>query len=219
MKTNPLDFLLSGLTITVMVLLATFIAGYGIHPFMESLGSYQAIATLILFMLILGVLAGLTIRLILSICPIIEGTYDMDHWYFTEFKWLMMISDTGFWALRPFRFLALTPLFLILFGAKVGKNLGAGGNSNIADPYMVRIGDNVIIGNRSEICGNTTHNGKIKLGYVTIGNNVTIGMNCTLFPNVTVGDGATVLIGSVVMPDTVIPPGETWRGNPARKWQ
>lgn len=217
MKINPLDFILSGITITVLFLLSALIAAYGIHPFMESLGSYQAIATLILFMLIYGILAALTIRLILWIWPIMEGNYDMNHWAFTEFKWLMMITDTGFWALRPFRFLALTPLFLMLFGAKVGKNLGS--NGNFADPYMVRMGNNVIIGSGSEICGNATHNGKIKLGYVTIGNNVTISMHCTLLPNVTVGDGATVLIGSVVMPDTIIPPGETWRGNPARKWQ
>ena len=34
-----------------------------------------------------------------------------------------------------------------------------------------------------------------------------------------IGEGAVVMGGAHVMPNTRIPAGETWRGNPARKWQ
>jgi carbonic anhydrase/acetyltransferase-like protein (isoleucine patch superfamily) len=43
-------------------------------------------------------------------------------------------------------------------------------------------------------------------------------MNAVVLPDVEIGDNAVVEIGSVVMPGTRIPPGERWRGNPARKW-
>lgn len=217
MKISPYDFILSGLTIIFLIFASLLVVKYGINPWIISLVPYQGIISLTSFLIIYGILAGLSVQLILLIWPVEPGEHDMKSWAFRKFIWISMLTDTGFWALRPFRLLALTPLFLILFGAKVGKNLGSGGN--FSDPHMVRLGQNVIIGNGSEICGNTTYNGKIKLGYVHIGNDVTIGMHTTVLPNTKIGDGAMVLIGSVVMPDTIIPPGEIWRGNPARKWQ
>jgi carbonic anhydrase/acetyltransferase-like protein (isoleucine patch superfamily) len=39
-----------------------------------------------------------------------------------------------------------------------------------------------------------------------------------VFPNTEIGAGAVVAGGSFVMPGTRIPAGESWRGNPARKW-
>ena len=60
--------------------------------------------------------------------------------------------------------------------------------------------------------------GKLVCHPVRIGADVTIGANAIVMPGSTVGERAVVVSGSVVMPGTSIPAGETWRGNPARKW-
>lgn len=55
-------------------------------------------------------------------------------------------------------------------------------------------------------------------GPVVIGKQVTVGANCVVMPNTNIGDGAVLTSGSYLMPGMTIPPGEVWRGNPARKW-
>ena len=50
---------------------------------------------------------------------------------------------------------------------------------------------------------------------VTIGTNVWIAANCVVLPGLTIGDNAVISAGSLVSTD--VPPGEIWRGVPARK--
>ena len=99
----------------------------------------------------------------------------------------------------------------------MGENVAL--SETIQDAFMAEIGNNTIVGCGAQIFGNYLENNKIFIGKVKIGHNVMIGVNCTIFPNTVIEDGATLSIGSVVMPGTVIPAGETWKGNPARKWQ
>jgi len=46
-----------------------------------------------------------------------------------------------------------------------------------------------------------------------------VGANSIVLPGTELGEGAQLLGGSIVVAGTRIPAGETWRGNPARKWQ
>ena len=170
-----------------------------------------------LFLLAYGVLSGLLVRLLLRLNPLPDGEFSMDSAHFTRWKLLMMVSDFGRGALLPFTPMFMRPPVAALFGASVGRNVALGGM--IADPFMVSVGHNVILGNGSQVCGNFTTHDKITFGRVRIGDGATVGMNAIIMPGVTVEAGATVLLNSVVMPGTVIPAGETWRGNPARKWQ
>jgi acetyltransferase-like isoleucine patch superfamily enzyme len=45
-----------------------------------------------------------------------------------------------------------------------------------------------------------------------------VGVHSVVLPGTEIGDNATLLNGSYVVPGSKIPAGETWRGNPARKW-
>ena len=76
----------------------------------------------------------------------------------------------------------------------------------------------MVLGNASLVTGNYLSGGKLVCHPVRIGADVTIGANAIVMPGSTVGERAVVVSGSVVMPGTSIPAGETWRGNPARKW-
>ncbi len=54
----------------------------------------------------------------------------------------------------------------------------------------------------------------MRLGKVTIGDNVFIGINTLIVNPVNIGDGAVLAAGSVVVCD--IPSWEIWGGNPAK---
>jgi acetyltransferase-like isoleucine patch superfamily enzyme len=89
----------------------------------------------------------------------------------------------------------------------------------IDDPYLISIGDGAIIGQGSLVSGNASMNSKIVFGKVIIGKGVTISVNSVVLPTVEIGDNSVLSIGSVLLSGSVIPKEETWRGNPARKWQ
>ena len=149
--------------------------------------------------------------------PLKEGYFTMNSTTFMDWKLLIMMSNFGQRALAPFNFFFLGSVFAALYGAKIGKNSAV--SVPLVNAFMVEIGDNSIVGAGTLICGNYLEKDKIFISPIKIGHNVTIGMNCVVLPNTVIGDGATLSIGSVVMPGTVIPAGETWKGNPARKWQ
>lgn len=86
------------------------------------------------------------------------------------------------------------------------------------DPYMVSIGAGAVLGNGSLVSGNAITNGKLRIGEVRIGAGATVGANSVVLPGCEIGENALVMGGAMLMTDAKIPAGETWRGNPARKW-
>jgi acetyltransferase-like isoleucine patch superfamily enzyme len=93
---------------------------------------------------------------------------------------------------------------------------------NIADPYLVRIGNNV----RLSACTLLCHDGVVNLvnqaqgtkldsvGFIDIRDNSFVGHGVIVMPNVRIGPNSVVAAGSVVTKD--VPPGTVVGGNPAK---
>lgn len=217
-KTSPLDFLLSGLFITSILAGTLALVGLFLAPLTRAwLGDYHAIADFFLGLLAYGLLSALVVRLLLRFRRIQPGEYSMDSSVFTYWKLLTILYRLGQGALLPFTPVFVKPVVEMLFGARIGADVALGGT--IDDPYMVSIGDGAVLGNASLVSANVISNGKIRFGEVRVGNGATVGANAVLLPGCEVGDNALVMGGAMVMAGTRIPAGETWRGNPARKWQ
>lgn len=216
MKTSYLDFLLCGGAIGA-ILAGTLALIALLRPLSTIFFSeYHVIVDALLALLVYGLLSALLVRVLLKIRPMKPGEYSMDSSVFTYWKLLTIVYRLGQGALNPFTPVFVKPLVEILFGARVGADVALGGT--IDDPYMVTIGAGAVLGNASLVSGNMVYGGKFVCGVVNIGAGATIGVNSVILPGTEVGENVTLLGGSYVMPGTKIPAGETWRGNPARKW-
>ncbi|ACV36203.1 DapH/DapD/GlmU-related protein [Accumulibacter sp.] len=216
MKASYLDFLLCGGAISAIVA-ATLGLIVCLLPLTTALAAeYHVIVDFLLALLFYGLFSALVVRLLLRFRPMKPGEYTMDSATFTYWKLLTIVYRLGQGSLLPFTPVFVKPVVEALFGARVGTNVALGGT--IDDPYMVTIGDGAVLGNASLVSGNMLHGGKLTCGRVKIGAGATVGVNSVVLPGTELGENVTLMGGSYVMPGTRIPAGETWRGNPARKW-
>lgn len=216
MKATALDYVLSTLVISVLLTVAVGLA-VALHPWLvTALGAYHVLMEAVLVLLAYGFGSAVAVRGLLRWRPIPEGTYGEDSPLFTHWKLVTVTYRLGQGALRPFTPVFLQPVLEALFGARIGRDVALGGS--IDDPYAVELGDGVVLGNASLVSGNYLSGGRLVCGSVRIGARVTVGANSVVYPSTEIGDGATLVVGSVLMPGSRVPPGETWRGNPARKW-
>ena len=90
-----------------------------------------------------------------------------------------------------------------------------------AEPYLVTIGDNVMISSSVQFA---THDASASyyipgasdiFGRICIGNNCFIGMGAIILPGVTVADGCIIGAGSVVTKSCTVA-GGVYAGNPAK---
>jgi serine acetyltransferase len=217
-KTTVADFVLCGLAIAALVAASLAVVLLGIRPFSRALtGDYHVIVDFLTLLLCYGVLSAALLRILLAIRPIVPGEYAMDAPVFGYWKVLTIIYRLGQKALLPFTPEFVRPLVVRLFGARVGHDVAIGGT--IDDPYLISLGDRVVIGNHALVSGSVINNGRVVLGHVSIGSDATVGANAIVLPGAEIGEGALVASASVVIAATRIPAGEMWRGNPARKWQ
>lgn len=216
MKSHWIDFVLSGLLITVLVGL-TCAACWLLLPWTPMyLGAYHVIVDLALALWVYGIGSALLLRVLLRFKPMPTGEHSQESSAFTYWKLLTVVYRLGqaaiTWSLPFF----MRPLRDAMFGARIGANVAFGGT--IDDPYMVSVGEGSVLGNASLVSANYVSDAKLVCHRVEIGCQVTVGANSVIMPGVRIGDGAVIMTGSVVMPGTQIPAGERWRGNPARKW-
>jgi serine acetyltransferase len=215
-KSSIWDYVLSGTWITVLTLLAVA-AVWTLTPTLRwAFGDYHVLAGAALFFAVFGIVCGVAVRGLMRWRPIASGTYDFDSREFAHWKLVTVLYHLGRGALRPLAPFFLQPLVDAVQGASIGKDVAFGGA--IDDPYFVTVGSRVVLGHNSLISGSYLWDGKLTCGTVLIADDVTIGANAIVFPSTVIGAGANVMNGAVVMPGTVIAAGETWRGNPARKW-
>jgi acetyltransferase-like isoleucine patch superfamily enzyme len=96
---------------------------------------------------------------------------------------------------------------------KIGKNCRVQAFSFI--PTGIRIGDGVFIGPHV-VFTNDKHPPSEEWGITIVEDGVSIGANSTILPGLTLGRDCRIGAGSVVTKD--VPAGETWFGNPAKKY-
>lgn len=218
MKTELRDIVLCGLFIGA-ILAASLAVVWFIYPWTSAwFSAYHVLVDAAVAVICYGLFSALVVRLLLRFKPMPREkmVYPMDHPILTYWKLLTILYRLGESALAKFVPIFARPVLDALFGARIGRDVAFGGT--IDDPYMVTIGDGVILGNASLVTGNYLDKGQLVCGPVTIGNGVTVGANAIVLPNTTIGEGATVVSGAVLGPDANVKPGEVWRGNPARLW-
>ncbi|HOB45617.1 MAG TPA: DapH/DapD/GlmU-related protein [Zoogloea sp.] len=217
MKSSLLDYLLCTVVVT-FILGASVGLVYMQYSFSKALlQDFHVIFDSLLLLLAFGLITGVVVRCIVRIWPIAPGEYDSDSPVFVRWKLVSVLYRLGQGALLPFTSVVTKPLVETLFGAKLGADVALGGA--IDDPYQVTVGKEAILGFNSLVSGNMLYGGKLVCGKVKIGAGALIGVNCVVLPGVEIGEKAVLMGGAHVMPNTKIPAGETWRGNPARKWQ
>ncbi len=111
----------------------------------------------------------------------------------------------------------------ISMGVKVGKNCRFYSINFFSEPYLVEIGNDVIVSGEVIF---VTHDGSVYLlkgelpnirgyyGRIKIGNNCFIGMGAIILPNVEVGNNCIIGAGSVVSQS--FPDNSVIMGNPAK---
>jgi acetyltransferase-like isoleucine patch superfamily enzyme len=217
MKTGALDYLLCGAAVSAILALALLSVGTLVRPVTQLLlVEYHVVFDFFAALLLYGLFSGVALRAMLAFRRIEPGEYGMDSPIFGYWKVLTIIHRLGQAALLPLTPIFARPWVARLFGARIGSNVAIGGA--IDDPYLVSIGDDVVLGNNSLVAASAIAKGRITLAPVTIGNRVTVGVNCVVLPGSELGDDSLIVGGSIVLPATKVPAGETWRGNPARKW-
>jgi carbonic anhydrase/acetyltransferase-like protein (isoleucine patch superfamily) len=216
LKTTVIDYLLSTSVIGVILSLSLAIVWMFYPLSMQFFRAYHVLADMLLLMLTYGVLTAAVLRCMLALRPMPSGNFGMDSKVFTYWKLLTVVYRLGQTALWPLTPVFFRPVVEMLYGARIGRDVALGGV--IDDPYQVTIGPGCVIGFGTLISGNYISDGALTCGPVVIGSNVTVGANSVVFPGTQIGDNAVLMGGSYVMPGTTIPTGQTWRGNPARKW-
>lgn len=104
-------------------------------------------------------------------------------------------------------FITPTPinkLYFRMMGMKIGKG-GMINTSNISDPCLIEIGDNVTIGGSATLIAHYGMKGVLIIDKLVIQENVTIGLRASLFGNVVIGKNAMVKPHEVVLPKSRIP--------------
>lgn len=110
----------------------------------------------------------------------------------------------------------------ISYGVKLGKNCRIMSLNFSSEPYLIELGDHVLISSHVEfitheagwVFSDELYPGKNIFGRIKIGNNVVLGMDAIIMPNSQIGDNCIIGAGSVVRGK--IPPDSVAVGNPCK---
>lgn len=106
--------------------------------------------------------------------------------------------------------------YLSLIGCRIGKNVFLAGEEWIADPCVIEIGENTMIGGRALITGHLAED-KLVIKRVKIGKNCLIGGESFIMPGVKIEDNVVVGAKSLVTKDKVLKSGKVYAGLPAKE--
>lgn len=216
MKTNIFDYILSSFAGILLVLAAYFSMKYLVAPLtLPVIPNLHIFVNGLFFLFCYGIYSALVVRICLKIFPLKQGTLSMSNTHFMYWKFITVIHEFGRGSLLPFTTVFAKPIVGLLFGAKMGKNIGMGGY--LVDPWLITVSDNAILGLNSAIIAHAITSGQIILKPVVIKKGATVGVHCVIMPGVVVGENSVVAAGSVVKMDTIIPDNELWGGMPAKK--
>jgi acetyltransferase-like isoleucine patch superfamily enzyme len=172
--------------------------------------SMAAVAAYFLYGALLILLAGLLQRLLRL--NLREGAHPLLS--LEAAKWAVSIALKSPVSITFLNVLLLTPfaaVFYRLMGAKIGRGVQINTKS-CADPSLLEIGDQSVIGGHATIVGHVFEEGRLLLKRVRIGKGVVVGINAVILPGADVGDGAMIGAGAVVPKDARVAPGSVYRG-------
>ena len=108
---------------------------------------------------------------------------------FTMVRWLIYsgiynLAGTTIFTFVPMSF--LTNIFFMILGAKIGKNVQIN-TWFLNDAHLLELGDNVVIGGKTDVSCHTVEPNKLILERVKIGSDTLVGQHCYISPGVTIG--------------------------------
>lgn len=109
-------------------------------------------------------------------------------------------------------FLTPSPLNILFFkmmGMKIGKNVVIN-TSNISDPCLIHLEDNVTIGGSVFMMAHYGMKGYLIIDKLHLKKGAMIGLGAKLLGGVTIEERATVLPNSAVLPKTIVAAGEKY---------
>lgn len=179
-------------------------------------GGVAYLATFFFFWFLLGTVGY---RAIMALVPLPSGDLipeSVEEWVFQ-----VVHLPFTFFLFNPIVYSGCLPVPLSrmvyrFFGARIGKNTYPG-RATIYDPFLVTIGNSVIMGHQSTLVPHVMEGGRLGCFPIEISDDVTIGVNAVILAGVTIGKGAVVAAGAVVPKFTCIGPHEIWGGIPARR--
>ncbi|MBK8576353.1 MAG: hypothetical protein IPN90_11985 [Elusimicrobia bacterium] len=152
--------------------------------------------------------------------PIRPGLFDPQEDGWTIYRWHLhaFLCENNLVFFYPNALLpAIARQFIArLLGARVGKGLIVL-NGQLFDPYLLEVGDEVVVGQDAVILPHRWVGGRLLLGPVRLGRGAVVGARAVLDPGVRVGDHAMVKAMSHVESGSVIENNEVWAGVPARR--
>lgn len=133
------------------------------------------------------------------------GRYPMQS--LTMIRWMIY---SGVYHLAGMTILAYIPMSVvgIIFFRIIGANIGKNFRLNtwfLNDAYLMEIGDNVIIGGKTDISCHTFEKNHLILQRVKIGNDTFIGQRCYISPGVTIGNHCVIGQYAFVRKNNTIP--------------
>lgn len=105
----------------------------------------------------------------------------------------------------------LNVLFYRMMGMKVGKGVMIN-TTNISDPCLITIEDNVTVGGSATIFGHYAQGGYLILAPVIIKKGATIGLKASIMGDVIVGEKVTVRPHTILLPKTRMNKGDPMPG-------
>ncbi|KAA0000819.1 MAG: hypothetical protein FE047_00665 [Thermoplasmata archaeon] len=106
--------------------------------------------------------------------------------------------------------------YLALIGCKIGKNVFLAGEEWLADPCVLEIGENTMIGGRALITGHLAED-KLIIRKVKIGKNCLIGGESFIMPGVNIENNVVVGAKSLVTKNKKLERGKVYAGIPAEE--
>jgi acetyltransferase-like isoleucine patch superfamily enzyme len=210
MKTSGIDYLLSTLCITLL-LVAAYLTAWAL-----SIASpYHVVLDVAVFLLAYGLYTAALLAALRQFRPYPIGRFSMESEEFTYWKLVSVLTDLAQKALGPFTTVFTQPLIHAAFGTHIGSQIAVA--AIIRDHPLVYFGNRTTMGQNAVITAHAITHDEIVFEPVRIGNNAIVGVNCVVMPGVTLGENAVLAPGSVATAHTKIPANELWGGAPARK--
>ena len=141
------------------------------------------------------------------------GRYPLWGWFYWRFWFVRSLVRAA-----PVRYLAGTPLLNLyyrLMGARIGRDVFIG-SFDLATFDTLSVGDGSSIGTDTVLDGASVEGGMLKIAPISIGRGCWIGNRTSLGSNAVLEDGAGLDDLSMVADGLRVPPGELWRGSPAK---